>query len=141
MGVYAASYTKGFQFQGGDENSTKYLTGILTLKHYVANSLENTIIDKNITVDGQDYVAGNGIGRHTVDVKISNSMLQEYLAGFRAAAKAGAKGMVCARIFCVFRCCWVISRCACHSAAVPFDVLVMSNNSDDIVLVMSDVFV
>jgi beta-glucosidase-like glycosyl hydrolase len=31
MGEYAAAYTKGFQFQGGDANTTKYLTGILTL--------------------------------------------------------------------------------------------------------------
>ena len=91
MGAVAASFTRGFQFGGGDANSTKHLTGILTLKHYVANSLENTLIKQNVTVDGQRYTEGDLIGRHTVDVHVSNSMLQNYLAAFRAAAKAGAK--------------------------------------------------
>ena len=95
MGVVAASFTKGFQFGGGDPHSTKHLTGILTLKHYVANSLENTRINNSVTIDGQRYTKGDLVGRHTVDVTISNAMLQNYLAAFRAAAKAGAKGMMC----------------------------------------------
>jgi len=95
MGEYAAAYTKGFQYQGGDANTTKYLTAILTLKHYVANSLDNTIVNQTTTVDGQTYAKGDELNRHTMDVTVSNAQLQEYLAAFRAAAKAGAKGMMC----------------------------------------------
>jgi hypothetical protein len=68
---------------------------VLTLKHYVANSLDNTIVDKSVVVDGQNYTAGDNINRHNVDVRVSNYMLQEYLAAFRAAAKVGVKGMMC----------------------------------------------
>ena len=35
------------------------------------------------------------MNRHTVDVKVSNYMLQDYLAAFRSAVKAGAKGLMC----------------------------------------------
>ena len=96
MGEYAAAFTRGFQFQGADPgvNATA-LQGILTLKHYVANSLENTRVNQSVTVDGERYEAGQLIGRHTMDVNVSNAMLQEYLAAFRAAAKAGARGMMC----------------------------------------------
>jgi hypothetical protein len=95
MGAYAAAYTTGFQYQGGDPSTTKYLTAILTLKHYVANSLDNTVVNRTTMVDGQTYAKGDMPNRHTMDVTISNSQLQEYLAAFRAAAKAGAKGMMC----------------------------------------------
>jgi len=81
--------------QGGRANETRgYLQGVLTLKHYVANSLENTIVRHNVTVDGVAYVAGSSVSRHTMNVTISNHGLQDYLAAFRAAAKAGARGMV-----------------------------------------------
>ena len=78
MGEYAAAYTKGFQYQGGDQHTTKYLTGILTLKHYVANTVDNTVVNQSGRVDGQQYIAGTEINRHTMDVTISNAQLQEY---------------------------------------------------------------
>ena len=68
---------------------------LFSQKHYVANSVDNTRINKSVTVDGQHYSAGDLVTRHTTDVTISNAQLQEYLAAFRAAAKAGAKGMMC----------------------------------------------
>lgn len=114
MGAVAASFTKGFQFGGANPNSTKHLTGILTLKHYVANSLENTRINQTVTVDGQHYSKGDLIGRHTVDVTVSNAMLQNYLAAFRAAAKAGAKGMMCT-----------------HAASIPISATAASYMDDD----------
>lgn len=74
MGEYAAAYTRGFQFQG--KNSSKYLTAILTLKHYVANSVDNTRINRTSHTDGQIYTKGTTISRHTMDVTISNAQLQ-----------------------------------------------------------------
>ena len=95
MGELAASWTRGFQ-NGRGKNETKgFLQGILTLKHYVANSLENTLVPEDVTVDGKDYAKGTSINRHTMDVNVSAYMLQQYLAAFRSAAKAGAKGMMC----------------------------------------------
>ena len=73
----------------------RYLQGVLTLKHYVANSLDNTVPTADVTVDGQHYRAGVEVNRHTVDVHVPNFMLQEYLGAFRSAARAGAKGMMC----------------------------------------------
>ena len=74
MGEYAAAYTRGFQFQG--KNNSKYLTAILTLKHYVANSVDNTRINRTSHTDGQTYTKGDIINRHTMDVNISNAQLQ-----------------------------------------------------------------
>ena len=73
----------------------RYLTAILTLKHYVANSVDNTNVNRSARVDGQEYTKGQNINRHTMDVTVSNAALQEYLGAFRAAAKAGARGMMC----------------------------------------------
>ena len=83
MGEVAASWTRGFQFRGQTAptsyNATSFLQGVLTLKHYVANSLENTAVQADVTVDKQYYAAGQNMNRHNVDVKISNAMLQQYL--------------------------------------------------------------
>ena len=93
MGQLAASWTEGFQ-QGRAVDSAGYLQGVLTLKHYVANSLDNTIVPDDITIDGQHYTKGSQVTRTNVNVDVPNYMLQEYLAAFRSAAKAGAKGMM-----------------------------------------------
>jgi hypothetical protein len=53
---------------------------LFSQKHYVANSVDNTRINKSVTVDGQHYSAGDLVTRHTTDVTISNAQLQEYLA-------------------------------------------------------------
>lgn len=92
MGELASSWTLGFQGGRGDNETRGYLQGVITVKHYVANSLENTKIAENVTVDGQRYTANDTIGRHTVNVNVPSHQLQEYLTAFRAAARAGAKG-------------------------------------------------
>ena len=94
MGELAASWTRGFQYGRANE-SVGYLQGVLTLKHYVANTLDNTKVPTTVDADGQHYEAGSTVSRHTVDVRVSNYMLQEYLAAFRSAVKAGAKGLMC----------------------------------------------
>jgi len=68
---------------------------VITVKHYVANSLENTISRADVTVDGRHYKAGVEVNRHTEDVHVSNAQLQEYMGAFRSAARAGARGMMC----------------------------------------------
>jgi beta-glucosidase-like glycosyl hydrolase len=113
MGEVAAGWTYGFQRGRGENETAGFLQGVLTLKHYVANSLENTKIERNVTADGQFYQEGTKVDRHNVDVRactalvytvltscvhqvrVSPYMLQQYLASFRAAAKAGARGMMC----------------------------------------------
>jgi len=94
MGELAASWTDGFQ-TGRPEESKGYLQGVITLKHYVANTLDNTKVVANVTVDGQHYTAGDIVNRHTIDVTVSNYMLQDYLAAFRSAVKVGARGLMC----------------------------------------------
>ena len=95
MGEVAASWTKGFQYGNETEATAKFLQAVITVKHYVANSLDNTIPRSDMHVDGQDYRKGVEVNRHTTDVNVSNAQLQEYLFAFRAAAKAGARGMMC----------------------------------------------
>ena len=56
----------------------------------------NRLVDvSHVTLDAGRHAYGGLLVHHTMDVNISNAMLQEYLAAFRAAAKAGARGMMC----------------------------------------------
>jgi hypothetical protein len=65
---------------------------VLRWQHFVANSLDKTSVNQSGTVDGISYKKGELVTRDNIDVIISNAQLQEYLAAFRAAARAGAKG-------------------------------------------------
>ena len=61
MGELAASWTRGFQ-NGRGKNETKgFLQGILTLKHYVANSLENTLVPEDVTLGAQIGIGSFGV--------------------------------------------------------------------------------
>ena len=74
----------------------------LGLACFQANSVDNTVATADTTADGQFYKKGSRINRHNIDVNVSNYALQDYLAAFRAAAKAGVKGMMCATSTLIF---------------------------------------
>lgn len=56
MGEVAVAWTRGFQ-HGNITESAGFLQGVLTLKHYVANTLDNTIVQHDTKVDGQVFLA------------------------------------------------------------------------------------
>ena len=57
MGEVAAAWTRGFQGGNNITESAGFLQGVLTLKHYVANTLDNTIVEHDTKVDGQVFLA------------------------------------------------------------------------------------
>ena len=70
MGEVALAWTKGFQYHP----ATTFLQGVITLKHLVANSLEDS--------DGQT--------RTSIDVNVSNYMLQDaYFPAFKTPIREG----------------------------------------------------
>jgi len=76
-GLNGAAYTRGLQQEGKD----KYLQAVVTLKHWMAYTVE-------------DY---HGTTRHNVDSKVSAwDMVTSYLPQWEIAVKeAGAKGVMC----------------------------------------------
>ena len=85
MSTFGLAYTLGFQ-NGTNEASqlktagSRFFQGIVTLKHWDANTLESS----------------DGYTRHTFDSNVSNFVLQDsYLPAFRAAVvEGGARGIV-----------------------------------------------
>lgn len=75
--MWARAWTKGLQ--NGEDS--RYVQVAVTLKHYDANSLENS----------------DGFTRHTVDASISKYVLSDYYwKQFKAAIRdADAKGVMC----------------------------------------------
>ena len=55
---------------------------------------------ENITIDDDNYSEGSDVTRTNINVQVPKYMLQEYLSAFRAAVKAGAKGMMYVRCQC-----------------------------------------
>ena len=85
MSAFALAYTLGFQNGTSDASqlktgSSRFFQGIVTLKHWDANTLENS----------------DGYTRHTFDSNVSNFVLQDsYLPAFRAAiVDGGARGIM-----------------------------------------------
>jgi beta-glucosidase-like glycosyl hydrolase len=87
-GMYGEMYTVGIQ--NGDD--PRYLLGVVTLKHYDANSLEGKW-DANGTYDPQH---GN-ITRHSVNAAVSDyDLASTYLPAFRRSVEKGkAAGIMC----------------------------------------------
>ena len=90
MGELAKAWTLGLQH--GDAKQAAAAAAppaciqvAVTLKHFVANSLEG------------GSASDEGLGRHTIDVNVSKYLLaDEYWPAFRAAIRgAGAKGVMC----------------------------------------------
>ena len=83
MGELGASWTSGLQ--KGDGKDPNFVQVAVTLKHFDANSLEG------------GAPADEGRTRHTVDVNLTNYLLQDYYwPAFRKSIKdAGAKGVMC----------------------------------------------
>eukprot|EP00040_Diaphanoeca_grandis_P032978 m.200909 g.200909 ORF g.200909 m.200909 type:complete len:864 (-) comp32782_c0_seq1:202-2793(-) len=85
MSMFSLAYTLGFQNGTfGNEHSTpnEFFRGLVTLKHWDANTLEDS----------------DGFTRHTFDANVSNFVLQDsYFPAFRTAIKqGGARGIMCA---------------------------------------------
>lgn len=93
MGELASSWTRGLQNSSQDP---KRIQVAVTLKHFVANSVESTIGWSAREADG--YWT-----RHNISVNISNYTLSDaYFPAFRAAiSNAGARGVMCS---CAYGC-------------------------------------
>jgi beta-D-xylosidase 4 len=85
MSAFGLAYTLGFQNGTNDASqlttsSSRFFQGLVTLKHWDANTLEDS----------------DGYTRHTFDSNISNFVLQDsYLPAFRAAVvEGGARGIM-----------------------------------------------
>ena len=87
MGELASSWTRGLQNSSADP---KRIQVAVTLKHFVANSVESTI---GWSVQEAD---GNWT-RHNISVNVSNYTLSDaYFPAFRSAiANSGARGIMC----------------------------------------------
>ena len=82
MGEVASAWTRGFQSHPSGRN---FLQGVVTLKHFDANSLEG------------GSPSDKGLARDSIDVNVSNYMLTDaYFPAFKAPIRnAGAKGVMC----------------------------------------------
>ena len=79
---FSLGYTLGFQNGTAADLPGRFLRGIVTLKHWDANTLESS----------------DGFTRHSFNANVSNFVLQDsYLPAFRTAIReGGARGIMCA---------------------------------------------
>lgn len=82
MGQVAIAWTRGFQYHPA---ASRFLQGVVTLKHFDANSLEG------------GSPSDKGLARDSIDVNVSNYMLGDtYFPAFKAPIReAGALGIMC----------------------------------------------
>eukprot|EP01047_Picozoa_sp_COSAG01_P051855 COSAG01_NODE_5391_length_4291_cov_3.036021_4_plen_615_part_00 len=82
MGEVASAWTRGFQYH---PMSSRFLQGVITLKHFDANSLEG------------GSPSDKGLARDSIDVNVTNYMLADtYFPAFKAPIRnAGALGVMC----------------------------------------------
>ena len=77
MGELGTAWTLGLQQNAEDP---RYVQVAVTLKHFDANSLENS----------------DGFTRHTVDANVSKHALADYYwPAFKSSIRAGARGVMC----------------------------------------------